>query len=157
MSEDDFHFEMEAKVYDITGEETLSDGSDVFHEEMVGQVSLDLDNIELSDEEVYELLTTAHAETTLAAKFGEFHNKRTGWKRKMGIESRNPAPYDVVFEDVWMNGWIDPDYLQELCTEFQDGGDVLLGLFKFDTPIECRAESIVRAIVRGTDEFDVRA
>lgn len=139
-----FILEVEGRLFVLSEQRQVGEGSFVSDEEVLGRVSISSRDIELSDEEVFELLDTAHARQSFLEKFVGMHDKRTGLLSELGVGSGER----VVFgEDVWVRCKVPEDYLSELAE--RDGGvDMLVSLCEFDTVVDTNAGFVVREKLR---------
>jgi hypothetical protein len=160
MNEDEERFEivLEADVF-RTVRKFSSEHSHFSSDRRLGWISLDSRDAELTDEDVFRLLDTAHAEKSLAYRFGAIMDRETRWldsiaeSHKTRKQSKTVKPKDIRYQNRYFSGFITDSYLQELCTKFDDSGKVLFSLMNYDTPIDNGAERLVRRLIHETDDF----
>jgi len=131
-SEQNFKLEIECKVYDSGGISEVGQSSTVRSGEFVGWVSLTSDDLSLSVEDILELLDVAHAERSLAAVFLEKHNSQTGCLKELGVIG------EFETEDVWMNGYVSKEYLEDVIALMDGGSEAVESIYTYDTPIQVR-------------------
>lgn len=164
MNKDEERFELvlEADAFHVV-REFSSEYSHFGSEGRLGWISLNSRDAELTDEDVFRLLDTAHAEKSLAYDFGAIMDRETHWVDSIAEplngkkQSTTVKPGDIRYQNRYISGFITDAYLQKLCTKFDDGGKVLFSLMNYDTPIDNGAERLVRRLIHETDDFsDIR-
>lgn len=120
---------VECRVYDRSEPVSVGEHSDVMAGEFCGWVSLSARDVEFSDDEVFELLDSAHARDSFIRQFFALHNKATGSMRELGVTGT------VEVDSVSMEFRVTESYLNEVIGEMDGGGKVLDSLERYDTPV----------------------
>lgn len=137
--EDGFEVSVECEVY-VMGDvyESGEDGMNALVDgEFVGWVSVSSDEVELSDEEVVEMLDDAHVVSELACDVIEAcvprrHLRACGVKRGHRLE----------VEDVWVDGFVTRDVLESVRAEVDNGERIVEAVEELADEIRVVEESV---------------
>lgn len=125
-----FSMSVECRVYEMERPTDVGERSSVVPGSFAGWVSLSSEDISLSDDEVFELLDSAHAEQSFIRRFLQIHNNQSGCLRTVGVAEQ------VEFDNVWVDCGVDVSYLESVIGEMDGGDAVLDSIDKYDTPVE---------------------
>lgn len=129
-SSEDFIMEVECRVYEMERDVDAGKHSNVMPGSFAGWVSLSSKDLDLRDEQVFELLDSAHARQSFIRQFLKMHDRQSGCLRTLGVHGR------VEYDNAWVSCRVTDEYLESVISEMENGDVVLESLEEYDTPVE---------------------
>jgi hypothetical protein len=128
-----FKMTVEGRVFLVGDSVDVGERSNVVPGEFVGWASLSSECFEITDEEVFDLLNTAHARLSFLWDFLELHNRKTGSLEELGVEVGDNVE---VGRDAFVICRIEESYLEDVIGDMDGGEMVLDSLEKYDTEVD---------------------